>query len=67
MSLFLPSSPRKNHQLCFIDRPVVVVLIDSGGNADQICLRLSGLARMFSPSSLAHTIVCDFKSACSAF
>lgn len=57
----------QNHQLCFIDKPVVVVLIDSGGNADQICLRLSGLAWMFALSPLAHTIVYDFKSACSAF
>lgn len=61
----LLSSP--NPRLCFIDKPVVVVLIDSGGNADQICLRLSGLAWMFSLSPLAHTIACDFRSACSAF
>lgn len=39
-----------NTQLHSIGKPVVVVLIDSGGNADQICLRLSGLAWMFSLS-----------------
>lgn len=42
------------------------VLIDSFGNGDQICLRLSGLDWMFS-LSLAHTIACDFRSARSAF
>lgn len=52
----LSSSP--NPRLRFIDRPVVVVLIDSGGNADQICLGLSGLAWMFfSLSSCPHCSV----------
>lgn len=61
--------PSTNTQPHFIGKPVVVVLIDSGGNADQICLRLSGLAWMFSLSlsPVAHTIACNFRSACSAF
>lgn len=52
-----PSSPPQKPRLCFIDKPVVVVLIDSGGTADQICLRLSGLAWMFSLSSCPHDSV----------
>lgn len=62
-SLFFSTNP----QLWFIHRPVVVVLNDSGGNADQIYLKLSALAWMFSLSPLAHTVACDFRSACSAF
>lgn len=42
-----------NLHLCFRDKPVVV-LNDSGGNADQICLKLSGLAWMFSLSPCPH-------------
>lgn len=52
-SLFFSPNP----QLCFISKPVVVVvLIDSGGNADQICL--SGLAWMFSLCLCPHYSVC---------